>query len=656
MSYIQFDKKHLTNLSFALQKEFVRTNRSGSYASSTVIGCNTRKYHGLLVVPQPNFGGINHVLLSSLDLTVIQHDASFNLAIHKYKGGEYNPKGHKYMREYITDPIPKITYRVGGVVLSVESIFSEKKASMFLKYTLIEANSKTIFRIKPLLAFRNIHDLTKANTEAITTYEPIQNGIKMQMYPGFTPLYLQFSKAVDYVHHPDWYLDFEYMKEIKRGYAGHEDLLAPGDFEFVIKKGESVIVQASIEEGSPSAFSRQFNLQLKKRVARDSFKNNLINAAQQFIIKENKNTEIAAGLPWYGSWGRDTFIALPGLTLALGDRKKFLDITDTWVAKIKNGFFPNKSKDSKTDFYSADTSLWFFWALQKFIFYTSDAESVWKKYASTMLSVLQAYKQGNPEIGIHLDNDGLIYAAKENIPLTWMDAVLFGKAVTPRYGYAVEINALWYNAIAFYHDLEAQFSTQKKNISFPIDLDLIGKRFLEKFTDIKHNYLADYTNEYETSWDVRPNMLIAASLPFSPLVNEKKKFILDVVKQDLLTPRGIRSLSPKNPKYKSKYEGNIEIRDNSYHNGAVWPWLLSPYADVLTSLYDKSAMADLQMIVDRFEGVMAEHGIGSVSELYNGDPPFEGKGGVSQAWSVAALLSLMHILEKDSNNQKNSQL
>ncbi len=656
MSYIQFDKKHLTNLSFALQKEFVRTNRSGSYASSSVIGCNTRKYHGLLVVPQPNFGGINHVLLSSLDLTVIQHDASFNLAIHKYKGGEYNPKGHKYMREYITDPIPKITYRVGGVVLSVESIFSEKKASMFMKYTLIEATSKTIFRIKPLLAFRNIHDLTRANTEAVSSYEPIKNGIKMQMYPGFTPLYLQFSKAVDYVHHPDWYTDFEYMKEIKRGYAGHEDLLAPGDFEFVIKKGESVIIQASIEEGNPTTFSRQFNFQLKKRVARDSFKNNLINAAQQFIIKENKNTEIAAGLPWYGSWGRDTFIALPGLTLALGERKLFLDITDTWVKKIKGGFFPNKNKDLKTDFYSADTSLWFFWALQKFIFYTNDAEMVWKKYGSTMLSVLQAYKKGNPEIGIHLDEDGLIYAAKENVPLTWMDAVLFGKAVTPRYGYTVEINALWYNAIAFYQDLEAQFSKQKTSTTFPIDLDLIGKRFLEKFTDIKHNYLADFTNENEISWDVRPNMLIAASLPFSPLLNEKKKFILDVVKQELLTPRGIRSLSPKNPKYKSKYEGNIEIRDNSYHNGAVWPWLLIPYADVLTSLYGKSAMAELQAIVNRFEGVMAEHGIGSVSELYNGDPPFEGKGGVSQAWSVAAILSLMNILEKENNNQKNSQL
>jgi len=656
MSYIQFDKKHLTNLSFALQKEFVRTNRSGSYASSSVIGCNTRKYHGLLVVPQPNFGGINHVLLSSLDLTVIQHDASFNLAIHKYKGGEYNPKGHKYMREYITDPIPKITYRVGGVVLSVESIFSEKKASMFMKYTLIEATSKTIFRIKPLLAFRNIHDLTRANTEAVSSYEPIKNGIKMQMYPGFTPLYLQFSKAVDYVHHPDWYTDFEYMKEIKRGYAGHEDLLAPGDFEFVIKKGESVIIQASIEEGNPTTFSRQFNFQLKKRVARDSFKNNLINAAQQFIIKENKNTEIAAGLPWYGSWGRDTFIALPGLTLALGERKLFLNITDTWVKKIKGGFFPNKNKDLKTDFYSADTSLWFFWALQKFIFYTNDAEMVWKKYGSTMLSVLQAYKKGNPEIGIHLDEDGLIYAAKENVPLTWMDAVLFGKAVTPRYGYTVEINALWYNAIAFYQDLETQFSKQKTSTSFPIDLDLIGKRFLEKFTDIKHNYLADFTNEKETSWDVRPNMLIAASLPFSPLLNEKKKFILDVVKQELLTPRGIRSLSPKNPKYKSKYEGNIEIRDNSYHNGAVWPWLLIPYADVLTSLYGKSAMAELQAIVNRFEGVMAEHGIGSVSELYNGDPPFEGKGGVSQAWSVAAILSLMNILEKENNNQKNSQL
>ncbi len=499
MSYIQFDKKHLTNLEFALRKEFVRTNRSGSYASSTVIGCNTRKYHGLLVVPQPDFGDDNHVLLSSLDLTVIQRDASFNLGIHKYKGGEYNPRGHKYMREYISDPIPKITYRVGGVVLSVESVFSDKKASMFLKYTLLEAKSKTTFRIKPLLAFRNIHDLTQANTEANTSYAEVNNGFKMQLYPGFTPLYLQFSKEVDYIHHPDWYSDFEYMKEIKRGYAGHEDLLAPGDFEFTIKKGESVILQASIEEGNPKTFSRQFNQQLKKRVPRDSFKNSLINAAQQFLIKHDGKTEIAAGLPWKGSWGRDTFISLPGLTLALGDEKKFINIVDTWVAKLENGFFPNKGTGEKIDFYSADTSLWFFWALQKYIYYTKNDSLVWKKYAKPMLAVLEAYKNGKPDLGILMQSNGLIYASKENTPLTWMDAILFDKAVTPRAGYTVEVNALWYNAIAFYLSLESKFEKKAQNIFWKNQLEKIENSFLETFTDIKHNYLADFVNEQEAS-------------------------------------------------------------------------------------------------------------------------------------------------------------
>jgi predicted glycogen debranching enzyme len=654
MSYIQFDKKHLTNLEFALRKEFVRTNRSGSYASSTVIGCNTRKYHGLLVVPQPEFGGENHVLLSALDLTVIQRDASFNLGIHKYKGGDYNPKGHKYILDYISDPIPKITYRVGGVVLSVESVFSDKKASMFLKYTLLEAKSKTTFRIKPLLAFRNIHALTQANTAADTSYAEVNNGFKMQLYPGFTPLYLQFSKAVDYIHHPDWYSDFEYMKEIKRGYAGHEDLLAPGDFEFTIKKGESVILQASIEEGLPNTFSRQFNKQLKKRVPRDSFKNNLINASQQFLIEKDGKTEIAAGLPWYGSWGRDTFVSLPGLTLALGNEKKFINIVDTWVAKIQNGFFPNKGAGEKLDFYSADTSLWFFWTLQKYIFYTDKASLVWKKYAKPMLEVLEAYKNGKPELGIQMQSNGLIYAAKENTPLTWMDAILFEKAVTPRAGYTVEVNALWYNAIAFYLSLETKFNKKAKNVFWENQLEKTGKSFIETFTDIKHNYLADYVNEQETSWDVRPNMLIAASLPLSPLADKMRKSILDVAKQELLTPRGVRSLSPKNPKYKSKYEGNIEIRDNSYHNGAVWPWLLIPYADLLSHLYRKGALGEMETIVKRFEEEITEHGIGSISELYNGDPPYEGKGGVSQAWSVAALLSLMQSI--DSNNTKTSQI
>jgi len=654
MGYIQFDKKHLTNLGFALHKEFVRTNRSGSYTSSTVIGCNTRKYHGLLVAPQPNLGGDIHVLLSSLDLTVIQNDASFNLAIHKYKGEEYNPKGHKYMREYSSDPIPKMIYRVGGVVLSVESVFSDKNASMFIKYTLLEATSKTNLRIKPLLAFRNIHDLTHANSEANTSYEKVDNGFKMQLYKGHTPLYLQFSKAVDYIHHPIWNKDFEYMKEIKRGYEGHEDLLAPGDFEFTIKKGESVILQASIEAGTPNSFSRQFNQQIKKRVPRDSFKNNLLNAAQQFLIEQDGKTEIAAGLPWHGSWGRDTFISLPGLLLAFGDEKKFVSVLDTWVEKQQDGFFPNKGTGEKIDFYSADTSLWFFWTLQKYIAHTNNARLVWRKYAKPMLAVIEAYQKGNIELGIQMHSNGLIYASKDNTPLSWMDAILFGKTITPRAGYAVEINALWYNAIAFYQSLEKEFGRKTQNETLNLELDKVGRSFLETFSYIRYNYLADFTDEETKSWDVRPNMLIAASLPYTPISNEMRKSIFDVVKQELLTPRGIRSLSPQNPKYKSKYEGNIETRDNSYHNGAVWPWLLIPYADLMTHLYGKGAISEIQTIVQRFEEEMTEHGIGSISELYNGNPPYEGKGGVSQAWSVAAILSLMYQVE--NNNNKTNQI
>lgn len=647
MSYIKFDKRQLTNLGFALRKEFVRTNRSGSYASSTVIGCNTRKYHGLLVVPQPNFGDENHVLLSSLDLTVVQHETSFNLGIHKYKGGEYNPKGHKYMREYITDPIPKITYRVGGVVVSVESIFSEKNASMFVRYTLLEATSKTTFKIKPFLAFRNIHDLTQANAQADTSYLGVNNGFRMQLYNGFTPLYIQFSKAVEYIHSPDWFHDFEYMKEKSRGYACHEDLLVPGEFEFNMKKGESIILQASIEEGDASTFARQFNQQLKKRVPRDSFKNNLINAAQQFLVEKNGKTEIAAGLPWYGSWGRDTFIALPGLTLALNEEKKFINILDTWVEKLSDGFFPNKGNGNKIDYLSADTSLWFFWTLQKYIQFGGKAAFVWKKYAQTMLAVLEAYRKGNPEYGITMRPNGLIYAEKENVPLSWMDAILYGKAVTPRYGFTVEINALWYNAIAFYLSLADKYDKRTNTEEWKRILNFAGENFKAVFMEIKHTYLADYVNEQKTSWKVRPNMLIAASLPFSPLLDKTRKSVLDVVKQELFTPRGIRTLSPESADYKSKYEGNIESRDKAFHNGTAWPWLLIPYADLLTYLYKNGAVAELQMIVNRFEEEMTEHGIGSISELYNGDPPYEGKGGVSQAWSVSALLCLMYRIENE---------
>ncbi|NOR86011.1 MAG: amylo-alpha-1,6-glucosidase [Bacteroidales bacterium] len=654
MSYIEIDKGHLTNLEYALKLELLRTNRSGSYASSTIVGCNTRKYHGLLVVPQEKFGGINHVLLANADITIVQRDAEFNLGIHKYKGGDYSPKGHKYIRSFQSDPIPKLTYRVGGVVLSVERVFSKDRARIFIKYTLLDAHSPTKIKIRPFLAFRSIHELTNENSDANTSITDAKNGIMMKMYEGFTPLYMQCNKEVTFHHEPTWYHDIEYMKEERRGYDAHEDLLVPGYFEFSINKGESVIFQAAIDEGTPNTFIRSFNNEQKKRVPRNSFENNLANAAQQFVVKNGRTTELAAGLPWFGRWGRDTLISLAGITLIQGDTKLFQSILDSLIKEMKDGLFPNKGKAENIDYLSSDTSLWFFRALQQYIEFTADEDFVWQKYGKIMKTVLNRYRNGIPEMGLYMDEKGLLYAEKDKTPLTWMDAVLYDKPITQRPGYAVEVNALWYNAVAF----TMQLATKYKDVQFVLGWNpvqrTIDSAFLDKFTHQEKGLVCDYVATDHCSWDVRPNMLFAASLPYSPLSLEQKKKILDIVQQELLTPRGIRSLSPKNADYKSVYEGGIEARDQAYHQGTAWPWLLGAYAEAYLKIYGKSGIADIKKIVAGFEEEMKVHGIGTISELYNGDPPYHGKGAISQAWSVAEMRRIIWMLNKVEPNNKNT--
>ncbi len=650
MSYIEIGKGQLTNLEYALKLELLRTNRNGSYASSTIVNCNTRKYHGLLVVPQKNFNNINYVLLSNADVTIVQHDAEFNLGIHKYKGGQYAPKGHKYIRHFESDPIPKLTYRVGGVVLTIERIFSESLARIFIKYTLVEAHSPTTLKIKPFLAFRSMHELTSENEYANTNYQAVPNGIKMQMYDGFTPLYMQFNTDVKYFHQPTWNKNIEYMKEERRGYASHEDLLVPGYFEFSIKKGESVFFQAAIDEGNPRTFMRSFNTELRKRVPRDSFKNNLYNAAQQFVSKNAYHTELSAGLPWLGRWGRDTLISLAGITLIQGDTRLYKGIMDTLIKEMKDDLFPNKGKGNDIDYLSADTSLWFFRSLQQYIEFTGDDSWVWRKYGKLMKQILNRYRNGIPEMGLYMDEHGLVFAEKENTPLTWMDAVLHGKPVTQRPGYTIDVNALWYNAVSFTLDL----AIKNKDVRFVLGWnpvkDIIKDAFIEKFLD--RDIIYDYvSNDYSNS-DVRPNMLLAASLPHSPLCLDQKKKIIDIVKQELLTPRGIRSLSPKNVNYKSVYEGDIETRDLAYHQGTAWPWLLGAFTEGYLKVYGKSGLQEIKNIVAGFEEEMMVHGIGTISELYNGDPPHLGKGTISQAWSVAEMRRVIWLMDKMESEQK----
>jgi len=643
MDYIKFDKSKLVNLEYSLTREMLRSNRAGSYASTTIIGCNTRKYHGLLVTPQPQLDGGMHVLLSMLDETIIQHDQEFNLAIHKYKGEKYNPKGHKYVTDFSLDTNLVITYRIGGVMLTKEMLFAGNSDSLLIKYTLVEAHSPTQIRFRPFLAYRNIHSLSKANNDVERKYDSIPNGIKVRMYLGYPYLNLQFSKNAEYIHAPDWYFDFEYMREKARGYESQEDLYTPGYFELPIKQGESIYFMASLETEDPKTFSRIFSQELKKRINRNSFENCLKNAAEQFIVKRGKKYEVVAGFHWFGRVARDTFISLPGLTLLQGDFKTFKAILDNSISEMKGPLFPNSGIGLKLKYNSVDAPLWFFWTLQQYVKFSGD-KSVWKQYGKYLKLILTSFREGTA-YNIHMLENGLLFAGETGSAVTWMDAVVDGKPVTPRIGLAVEVNALWYNAIRFALELaegagEKDFVDQWKPVA-----DSIPAAFVDTFWYTEKNYLYDYVHGDFRDKSVRPNQIFAASLPYSPLNDDQRKGVLDRVQSELLTPRGIRTLAPKNPAYKPEYTGDQSARDLAYHQGSVFPWLFGHFAEAWLRLYEESGVGYITKLYNGFEEVMSEHGIGTISELYDGDPPYRPSGAISQAWSVSELLRVKYLLD-----------
>ena len=645
MSYIKFDKKQLVNLEYSTSRELIRSNRAGAYASKTINGCHTRKYHGLLVVPQPALDDDNHVLLSNFDETVIQHDAEFNLGIHKYPGGVYYPRGHKYLHDFSMDPIPYSIYHVGGVVLKRENLFSQTADRFLIRYTLLEAHSPTKLKFKPYLAFRNVHRLSRANVGVNNKYEKVPNGIRMKLYPGYSYLYMQFSKNVEYTHVPDWNYNIEYQMEMERGYDCQEDLFVPGFFEVDIKKGESIVFCAGTTEIEPAAIKRSFVAEINRRIPRDSFENCLKNAAQQFFVKKGKRTDVIAGFPWFGRWGRDTFIALPGLTLVIGEEKLFREVIDTMIKDMQGPLFPNFGTKHNKVYNTADASLWFIWALQQYAYMLNKREDVWKHYGKKIKSILVGYRSGETEF-IRMLGNGLIYTGKPGLALTWMDAYIDGKPVTPRSGLPVEINALWYNAICFAIELaeiegDKKFAKDWKKVA-----ELIPEAFTQTFWYEQKSYCADYVDGDFRDVSVRPNQVIATSLHYSPLDEEKRKQVLDVVQRELLTPRGLRSLSPKNPLYKGVCHGDQISRDEAYHQGTAWPWLLGHFVEGYLKIYGRQGIPFAKSIYSGFEPVMTEHGIGTISEIYDGDPPHTARGAISQAWSVAELLRIHWMIER----------
>ena len=636
----------MTNLQESLPKEILRTNRSGAYSSSSVVDCNTRKYHGLLVVPVPEIDDDNHVLLSSLDETVVQHGAELNLGLHKYAGETYSPNGHKYIREFVWDKIPTTIFRVGGVILKKEKVFQHFENRILIRYTLLEAHSLTTLRLRPFLAFRSVNSCTHENGMVNKQYDLVDNGIKTCMYDGYPELYMQLSKKNEYIYEPNWYKGIEYTKERELGYEFSEDLYVPGYFEFNIKKGESVVFSAGVKNLPTRNMKKLFDEEYEVHVARDSFQACLVNAAHQFHNESGGENYILAGYPWFKCRARDTFIALPGLTLATNESDYFEKVMCT-AEKAINDLIEGRPISVKMyEMDQPDVLLWAIWAIQQYSIFKSFDETV-VKFGALVDRIVDYIKQGKHS-NLFLHENGLLYANGRDKAITWMNSEIMGKPVVPRSGYIVEFNALWYNALVFNAHLLSKAGHEDQAIEYTKLAEVTASSFKDVFLN-QHGYLLDYVDDGYISWSVRPNMLIATSLEYSPLTIQERKKVFDICTKELRTPKGIRSLSPKSGGYNPIYEGGQIERDAAYHQGTVWPWLSGFYLETCLKIYKQSGLSFVDRHFVGLEEEMNYHCIGTLPELFDGNPPFHGRGALSFAMNVAEVLRVNKLLSKYDN-------
>ena len=644
MSYLKFEKALMTNLQESLPKELLRTNRSGAYSCSTIVDCNTRKYHGLLVVPVPELDDDNHVLLSSLDVTVIQHGAEFNLGLHKYQGNNYSPMGHKYIREFDCDKVPTTLYRVGGVVLKKEVVFQHYENRILIRYTLVDGHSATTLRFRPFLAFRSVRQFTHENSTASRDYSGVDNGIKTCMYAGYPDLYMQFSKKNEFKFCPDWYRGVEYPKEQERGYASNEDLYVPGYFEMGIKKGETIVFAASTSEIKTSSLKKLFDEEVDERSPRDNFFHCLVNAAHQFHRREkNDDRYILAGYPWFKCRARDTFISLPGLTLSIEENDYFELVMKTAMRGYYE-FMEGKPLTAHiTEIEMPDVPLWAIWALQQYAKETSK-EECYKKYGQFIKDVI-LFIQDNKHPNLKLMENGLLYTDGKDKAVTWMNSTANGRPVVPRTGYIVEFNALWYNAVCFCASLAEIAGDEASRQELLASTEITKKSFVETFLN-EYGYLYDYVDGNMMDWSVRPNMIFPVAFDYSPLSQDQKKKVLDICTRELLTPKGLRSLSPKSGGYNPIYVGPQTQRDYAYHQGTAWPWLGGFYMEASLKLYKRTRLSFVERQMVGYEDEMSYHCLGTISELFDGNPPFSGRGATSFAMNVAEILRALELLDK----------
>lgn len=634
----------MINLEQSLPKEMLRTNQSGAYHCTTIVDCNTRKQHGLLVVPVPELGNSWHVMLSSLDETVYQHGAPFNLALHRYSGGVMNPNGHKYIREFDCESVPRTTYRVGGVILTKEKIFISNENRILIRYTLVDAHSATTLRFRPVLAFREANELCIANDALDPTIPEIDNGVSACLYKGYPTLYMQFSRKPHWTYDPHWYNGFEYVKDMERGVPYTEDLWVPGYFDVPIKKGESIIFSAGLSEVSPRSLAKMYEKEIAHRTCRTSFFNCLKNAVKQCYLSEPDGMYLLSGYPWGKILARNTFMALPGATIAINHREDFERIAETAFKALKDYLETGRQDSRILGIDLPDVPLWAVWAIQQYSKAYGNAETV-SRYLPIIKEVMD-YIIDNRHPRLKVDAEGLVTTEGIERPMSWMNASLGGRPIVPRTGYLVEFNALWYNALMFAAKLAGDNPDYSDDAARWLQTaEMMAPKFVEKFLN-DYGYLYDYVVGTYADPSVRPNMAVAIGLDYTPLDRRQRKSVLDVVTRELLTPKGLRTLSPKSYGYRPFYLGSPEDRELALHNGPARPWLMGFYADAYLKVFGMSGVSYIDRMLIGFEDEMTQGCIGSLSQLYDGNPPFSGRGAISHVTNVAEVLRTLTTLKK----------
>ncbi len=632
----------------AVRHEWIETNGLGGYSSSTIVCANTRRYHGLLVAAlKPPVERV--VLLSKMDETVIVNNTRNELGVNEYQGGNIDPQGNHYFQEFHKTLFPEFTYQINFIRLKKIIASIQGENTVLIIYQVLAADQPFTLELKPMMAPRDFHGLKPEHSfEHLSTY--FQNQIlEIKTRDAYPNLYISVPRST-YTVSPDWYHNFEYREDLERGQDAHEDLYTPGTLQVELSEGMSLGVIISTENPEDRNALALFEKEKQRRQrilqeepSHDPFISHLRLAADQFLVKREEGKSILAGYHWFSDWGRDTMISLPGLCLATEQFETARNILKKYAAHISEGMLPNRFSDygEAPAYNNADATLWFFVACYQYLQATNDWEFVTGEILPIFKEILWWHDHGT-RYQIHTANDGLLYAGEEGVQISWMDAKAGEWVVTPRIGKAVEINALWYNAWKIYGILQGGSGNEEEVHRAFNRAHIIRTAFLKAFWNAEKGCLYDYiAGEYKDP-AVRPNQLFAISLPFMLLDMTQAKSVLCTVEQKLYTRVGLRSLSPDEADYQPFYTGDQFSRDGAYHQGVVWSWLLGPFVDALIKVKGNAGRKQALTVIENIKPHLSEAGIGSISEIFEAEPPFRPKGCIAQAWGVAELLRVIH--------------